>query len=93
MLSYEDKFNEGAIGLVTVGVNNVIYGPTKRYINIAEMILQGTNKKPIKVKITLITEPAAFGETMYPPITSGGFTTSVIEQLRQMEADNERAIS
>lgn len=87
-----DSFDEGAINLVTAGVNNVLYGPTKRYINCAEMNLTGPNGKQVVVRITLITEPIVFDETVFPTESERYFTTSAVEQLEQMERANERVI-
>ena len=89
-MQYEDSFEQGAISLVTQGVNQVLYTSGKRYINCAEMVLYDPDNEPVTVRVTLVTEPVVFGETVFPPKEDRQFTTSVVEQLEQMERANER---
>lgn len=81
-----NDFNQGAIELVTCGVDNVIKTKATRFVNMCEMVvISPETGKPVKVRVTLVTEPVIFDKTAYPIASEGGFTTSVIEQLQVFE--------
>lgn len=62
-----------------------------RITRIGKLTLQdNVTQKQHQVNITIVLEPTMFGSTQYP--VDAPFTTSVIEQLKQMEELNAQQV-
>lgn len=81
-MEQEHSFDRGAVNQFTDVVKTCVEN-NKRTINLCSMTLEDDNGKPMRLVVTMVCEPAVFGETIYPD--DAPFSSSVISQLKKFE--------